>query len=195
MSTAAENVTPPAPRRRGRPPGARDTKPRKRRSRAELVTEPGKPASPAKKPKESQMQAQFIAWLATQPAPDLPGCKLGDFAHAVPNGIWIPGEPHVRMRIIVSQRRMGMKKGVPDVTLALPLNGWHGCYIELKRDKVALEPERIREEQVEWCERLRKVGYFVAVAVGVEGACEAVRRYVAGEPPLPFPWEDRASYD
>jgi len=187
VSIPAESIDNPAPvkRRRGRPPGVRDSKPRKRRSRSEVAAEP----KVEKKPKESVIQGRFIAWLSTQPAPNMPGCKLGDFAHAVPNGIWIPGELQTRIRIIMSQRRMGMKKGVPDVTIAFPIHGWHGCYIELKRDEMQLEPARIREEQVEWCERLRKVGYYVEMTVGLEAACDAVRRYLAGEQPPPFPWE------
>lgn len=178
----------PVKRRRGRPPGSRDTKPRVRRSSAEVRAQP----KPVKKMKEGQIQSQFISWLETVPAPNMPGGKLGHWAHAVPNGIWIPGEAHTRMRIIVTQRRQGMKKGVPDVTIAFPMHGYHGLYIELKRDVTQLEPARLTDEQKGWLTRLRAVGYYAAMCVGLEEACNTVRRYLDGLPPLPFPWEGAA---
>ncbi len=179
-----------APRKRGRPAGARDSKPRVRRSRLEVAT--GAPAAPQKlkKQRESDIQKAFIKWIDMQPAPGMVGCKLGEWVYAVPNGVWIPGEMVTRMRIIMTQRRLGMRKGAPDITIAFPLHNWHGCYIELKRDKDQIAPAQIKEEQVVWLERLRKVGYFVMMCVGLEEACDAVRRYIDGEEPLPFPWED-----
>lgn len=187
MHLQSETAPQPKPKRRGRPAGARDTKPRVRRSKAQLAS--GVPAATVKKPRESDMQKQCIKWIDMQPAPDMPGHKLGEFVFAVPNGVWIPGEMVTRMRIIMSQRRLGMRKGAPDITIAFPVHGWHGAYIELKRDKDQLAPAQLKDEQIGWLERLRKVGYFVEMCVGVEGFCDAVRRYLAGEQPRAFPWE------
>lgn len=179
----------PAPRRkRGRPPGTRDAKPRVRRSRKAIAE--GAPAPRAKPVRESDHQKQFIKWIDTQPAPDMPGMKLGQFCYAVPNGVWIPGEEKTRMRIIMSQRRLGMRKGAPDITLAFPVHVWHGCYIELKRDKSQTAPGKLDENQIAWLERLRQVGYYVRMCVGVEEACDAVREYLSGQFPPPFPWEE-----
>lgn len=178
----------PKPRRRGRPAGTRDSKPRKRRTRAEVQSGAAAVAK-VKKPRESDIQKQFIKWIDMQPAPDMPGCKLGEWVFAVPNGIWIPGDTITRMRIIMSQRRLGMRKGAPDVTIAFPVHGWHGAFIELKRDKEQVAPAQIKPEQRAWLDRLRRVGYFVEMCVGLEAACDAVRRYLDGALPEPLPWD------
>ncbi len=177
-----------APRRfRGRKPGVRDSKPRKRRTRAEMAADVAAGKTAAGKPmREADHQKQFIKWIDQQPAPGLPGEKLGNYCYAVPNGIWIPTpDKHLRMRIIMSQRRLGLRKGIPDIVLDLPLHQWHGARLEMKRD----ENSAISEEQIAWLERLRKRGFFCELVPGVQGATAAVRRYLAGEPPLPFPWE------
>lgn len=182
---ATETTSQPAPkRRRGRPAGSRDTKPRKRRGRAELAAVPAAPVRPIR---ETDIQRQFIRWLDGQPAPDMPGMKLGQFAYAIPNGVWIPApDQHQRMRIIMTMRRMGLRKGYPDIAIDLPRHGRPGARLELKRDAMSA----ISPEQMEWLERLRSVGYFAELCPGIEAATDAVRRYLAGEPPLAFPWEE-----
>lgn len=181
MSEAAEQLAPPK-RKRGRPPGARDSKPRVRRSRNAVAAEP----KPARKVRESDHQIALMKWLDTVPAPNMGGPKLGHFAFAVPNGVWVPAPIDLRMRIIITMRRQGLKKGVPDVWIMLPLHGWHGCIIELKRD----ERSQIAPEQIEWLDRLRGAGYFVELARGIQEATAAVNRYLAGEQPAPFEWVD-----
>jgi hypothetical protein len=188
-----QTTTAPQPKRRGRPKGAKDAAPRKRRPKA-VVAE-----AKVRKVREGDMQAQCMKWLDTIPAPGMPG-RVGDYTYAVPNGIWLPGaDVQMRIRVIMTMRRQGMKKGVPDVTIALPLHGYHGCIIELKRLRVANSsgPETtcMGEEQIVWLERLKLAGYFVEVAVGVPGFCAAVSRYLAGEAPEPFPWDEVVTGD
>lgn len=191
QTTATPTTSQPLPKRRGRPPGAKDAQPRKRRSKSETAKEP-KPAKP-KKVREGDMQAQCMKWLDTIPAPEHGG-RVGDYAYAVPNGIWLPGANlQQRIRVIMTMRRQGMKKGVLDVTIALPLHGRPGCMIELKRYQVGNwsgdNRSQMKPEQIEWAERLRRAGYFVEIAVGVPGFCAAVGRYLRGEDPEPFPWD------
>lgn len=181
-----QEQTTPVKRKRGRPPGKKDAAPRKRRSRQQIAE--GQPAAP-KKLKEGQIQSLYIKWLAGVPAPGIPGKKLGDYVFAIPNGIWIPGDLQTRIRIIMNMRRQGMKKGIPDVTIALPLHGYHGAFIELKRDAKQIQPSNIQPEQREWLTNLRAVGYFCEMVVGLHAACAAVGRYMSGAAPLPFPWE------
>lgn len=185
MSEVAEVA--PARKRRGRPPGIRDSKPRKRRTSAELRD--GTAPAKVKPVREGHIQAQCIKWLDTVPAPGV-SAKLGEFAVAVPNGVWIPGDLPTRMRIIMTQRRQGMRKGYPDISIDFPLHQWHGFKCELKRDKDQTAPGQLREEQVQWLEKLRARGYYCEMAVGIQGFTAAVRRYLAGEPPPPFPWEE-----
>ncbi len=173
--------TPPK-RKRGRPAGVKDATPRKRRGKSELSA-----AAKVVRPiRESDIQKQFIKWLDTVPAPGLPGCKLGEFAYAVPNGIWIPAPLQQRIQIIMAQRRLGLKKGIPDVIIDYPLHAWHGCRLELKRDASS----EIHDEQKAWCERLRRRGYFVELCAGLGAATAAVGRYMRGEAPLSFPWDE-----
>jgi len=49
---------------------------------------------------------------------------------------------------------LGLKKGVPDMFLALPINGKHGLYIEMKNEKGTLQKEQIKYKAL-----LQKVGY------------------------------------
>jgi len=178
-------------RKRGRPAGSRDSKPRKRRTPAEVAAQP-KVVRPIR---ESDIQAQFFRWLDTVMAPGVPGCKLGHFCFAVPNGIWIPGDIQTRIRVIMSMRRQGMKKGIPDIIIALPLHGRPGACIELKRDKSQTAPGKIHDEQKGWLTRLRNVGYFVEMTVGFGETVAAVGRYLRGEAELPFPWEKTQAED
>jgi len=185
--------TPAQPKRRGRPKGAKDSAPRKRRPSSVVKAEAKKP----RKMREGDMQAQAMKWLDSVPAPGMEGRKLGEFAFAVPNGIWLPGaDIQLRIRVIMTMRRQGMKKGVPDVKILFPMHGYHGAVIELKRLRVAgysgPETTMMGDEQIAWLDRLRAVGYFAEVAVGVAGFCAAVGRYIRGEKPLPFPWEESA---
>jgi len=176
-------------RKRGRPPGAKDAAPRARRSKQEIAAGQQAAAAVPKKLKEGQIQSLFIKWLAGVPAPGRPGRKLGDYTFAIPNGIWIPGDLQTRIRIIMNMRRQGMKKGIPDVTIALPLHNYCGAFIELKRDPKQVQPSNIAPEQRDWLTRLREVGYLVEMAVGLSNACAAVGRYMQGQAPEPFPWE------
>jgi hypothetical protein len=180
---------PPQPKKRGRPVGRKDAAPRKRRS-SEVVK-----AEKIRKVREGDMQAQCMAWLSNVPAPGIEGAKLGDYSLAVPNGIWLPGaDLQQRIRVIMTMRRQGMKKGYPDMSIDLPLHGRPGARFELKRYRVSKswskETSKMGDEQIVWCERLRSAGYFVEVVVGVAGFCAAVGRYIRGENPLPFPWEE-----
>jgi hypothetical protein len=56
-------------------------------------------------------------------------------------------------------KRMGVRKGIPDLFLSLPTDMWHGMYIELK--KKGGKPSK---EQIENGEFFKKVRYgFVVV--------------------------------
>jgi VRR-NUC domain len=65
-------------------------------------------------------------------------------------------------------KRMGVKKGVLDFFLAIPLNGKAGLWVELKVGKGRLTPE-----QIQFIERKISRGYE-AIAVWGEDAAKAV---------------------
>jgi hypothetical protein len=51
-------------------------------------------------------------------------------------------------------KRMGVRKGIPDLFLSLPTSEWHGMYIELKK-----KGGKPSHEQLENCRHFRNVRY------------------------------------
>jgi hypothetical protein len=70
-------------------------------------------------------------------------------------------------------KRMGVKRGVPDFFLAIPLNGKAGLWIELK-----VGANKPSKEQIEFGERKRQRGYEAVVVWGTEAAREAIKAYL-----------------
>ncbi len=74
---------------------------------------------------------------------------------------------------MVRNRQMGMKKGVPDLMLPIPMKGYHGLFIELKTDK-----GRLSQEQKNWIKALTTFGYKAAVCRGWEEAKDTLEEYI-----------------
>lgn len=70
-------------------------------------------------------------------------------------------------------KRQGVKAGVPDLCLPVPMNGFHGLYIEMKYGK-----NKTTEAQKEWLDALTEQGYFTAVCYGAEEAERVLSRYL-----------------
>lgn len=90
--------------------------------------------------------------------------------YAVPNG---------GNRNIVTARRLkaeGVKPGVPDLCLPVPRGGYHGLYIELKRQKRG----KIQPEQVAWLQALNEQGYRAEICLGAAEAWEVIADYMRG---------------
>lgn len=73
-------------------------------------------------------------------------------------------------------KRMGVKKGVPDLCLPSPKGRYHGLYIELKS-----ELGRPTESQKWWQQELTEQGYLSAVCYGWKQASDCIVRYLEGE--------------
>lgn len=95
------------------------------------------------------------------------GRPLSDFAWHTPNG----GSRDVREA--QKLQRMGVKRGVPDVTLAIPAGGFHGLFIELKSIG-----GRLTQAQIDCHQLLREQGYKVEVAFGWSEAVREIERYL-----------------
>jgi hypothetical protein len=69
-------------------------------------------------------------------------------------------------------QRMGVKAGVPDITLPVPVGPHHGLYIEMKRTQGG----RVTVDQKKWLIRLKANGYKTATCRGwieAKGVIEA----------------------
>jgi hypothetical protein len=95
------------------------------------------------------------------------GRALADYAWHTPNG----GSRNVREA--VKLKRLGVKPGVPDVTLAIPAVGFHGLYLELKAHGGRVSPEQRAVHEL-----LREQGYRVEVPFGWVEAAKAIERYL-----------------
>ena len=71
-------------------------------------------------------------------------------------------------------KRMGMKKGVPDICLPVPKGTYHGLWIELKADKT----KRATKEQKEWLIKLTEQGYKAVVCYGADDAVTVIKEYL-----------------
>lgn len=73
----------------------------------------------------------------------------------------------------------GVVAGVPDVFLASPRQGFHGLYIEMKRQRGGT----VQDTQKELIAALRQAGYRVEVCKGWWEAREVVENYLTGAMP------------
>ncbi len=71
-------------------------------------------------------------------------------------------------------KRMGMKRGIPDICLPSPKGKYHGLWIELKADKT----KRASKEQREWILRLSEQGYKANICYGADEAIETIKNYL-----------------
>jgi hypothetical protein len=77
-------------------------------------------------------------------------------------------------------KRMGVKKGVADFFLALPLNGKAGLWIELKVGR-----NKPSKEQEAFLQRKALRGYEVACVWGTHAAREVIKAYLKDYAPTP----------
>lgn len=71
------------------------------------------------------------------------------------------------------RKRMGVKKGVPDLCLPVARGRYHGLYIELKTPTGRATPE-----QRWWCEQLAAMGCCARVCYGWENAARVLAWYL-----------------
>lgn len=115
---------------------------------------------------EHRIQAALFKWAKCASAKH-PGLKL---MFAIPNG-------GARDAITGAMlKREGVKPGVPDIFLPLPVGNYHGLFIELKTAKGSPSPE-----QREWLMRLSNRGYAAVLCRGFDEAIDTISRYVAGQ--------------
>jgi hypothetical protein len=119
-------------------------------------------AVPGTVPTEEEDQIRFATWLALQ------GIKFTASA----NG----GSRHYLEA--AKLKRMGVSPGFPDIEIPLPSGGYHGLYIEMKREKAGI----LSSYQRNWLEYLREKHYYAEVAHGFDEAKEIVLHYLSLTP-------------
>ena len=88
--------------------------------------------------------------------------------------VHIPNESKRTASYGAKMKRMGLRKGFPDLFLPTAKKGFHGLFIELKRDKAS----RPTKEQLEWLSYLNREGYRAIVAYGVDEAMKEIANYM-----------------
>ena len=71
-------------------------------------------------------------------------------------------------------KAIGLQKGFPDLFVPEARNGFHGLFIEMKRDRT----RKPTKEQKEWIELLNEKGYLAVVAYGADEAIATIRSYM-----------------
>ena len=71
-------------------------------------------------------------------------------------------------------KRIGLRKGVPDLCMPVPRMGFHGLYIELKKDST----KKASKEQKEWLFKLEQQGYAVSICFGANEAINLITAYM-----------------
>lgn len=71
-------------------------------------------------------------------------------------------------------KKIGVKPGVPDLFLPVARGGWHGLFIEMKRQKGG----RLSDDQKAWIDALTEQHYMAVRADGAEQACEILYKYL-----------------
>jgi len=85
----------------------------------------------------------------------------------------IPNEGVRNVRNASRMKAEGMTKGVPDLFLAIPMKGFHGLFIEMKRVKGS----NISQEQKDFISDLKAQGYSCHICKGCEEAIKVFDWY------------------
>ena len=118
-------------------------------------------------PSESEEQRMLMEWAEWSKGnhPEL------ELLFHIPNG---------GSRNLIEARHLkeqGVKAGVPDIMLPVSRGGYHGLFIEMKRQKGG----KISKEQEHWIVKLNWKGYLAVVCAGWEEAAEMLMKYLKEE--------------
>lgn len=107
-----------------------------------------------------------------------------EWLHAIPNG-GARGDSSRSKAIRGKQLKAeGVKKGVYDLFLPFPANGYHGLYLELKTPERKPKTSRggggITPEQKVFGVYALEAGYQAKVVYGADEAIEALKEYLSG---------------
>ena len=113
-------------------------------------------------PTESEEQKALIKWWAFQ---------YPQFDHLL---FHIPNGGLRNLKTAVRLKAEGVKPGVADLFLAIPSGGFHGLFIEMKRQHGNCQTETQKQFQ----EAVQRQGYFYLLARGWIAAKDGIERYL-----------------
>ena len=128
-----------------------------------------KPKKPVKRiPTEHEEQAAVIQWWAGYAA-----------QHKIPENLLfaIPNGANKSMATAAKFKREGLRKGVPDLFLAVSRGGFHGLFVEMKRVKNSYASD----DQNYFSCLLMGEGYEMYFCFGAEPAIRVIKEYLGVE--------------
>jgi len=121
---------------------------------------------------ETQQQKALIKWFR------LNYPELEMLLFSIPNGAnFSSASNKQRYGQVNKLKAEGMKKGVPDLMLAFPCNGFAGLFLEMKDEGKTLCS--LSKEQAAYIETLNAVGYCAVWCAGFDVAKAAIVAYLA----------------
>lgn len=88
--------------------------------------------------------------------------------------VHIPNESKRSETYGAKMKRMGLRKGFPDLFIPTAKQGFHGLFIELKRDRHS----RVSAEQKAWIVYLNEHGYRSTICYGADEAINEIKNYM-----------------
>ncbi|RTL04621.1 hypothetical protein EKK58_09940 [Candidatus Dependentiae bacterium] len=113
------------------------------------------------KKEEENEQGEFVSWARSTYPFLLITCSLGGIPCSIRQG--------------VRYKRMGYKKSWPDLTIAYPNRGFHGCFIEMKKTNGSKDSDQEKLILV-----LNSLGYYAKTCIGIEDAKATLTWYMKG---------------
>lgn len=107
------------------------------------------------------------------------------YPHVIFKTHWLDGAM-LKPGAVFKLARVTGRRGFPDLFICEPVNGFHGLFLELKREGFSLRRKNGRwynehiEEQAKLMAELRQKGYAVGFAAGRESAENALSLYLEG---------------
>lgn len=119
-------------------------------------------------PSERQEQLALVKWLGYHPILKNYFCKNDNEGKRTPQ----QG---------ANLKRLGLRPGVSDIFIYYPSNGFHGLWIEMKRNKKYTKSEMntptwIAQER--FLESVKSVGYEAKICYGWEDGVRVIERYL-----------------
>ena len=94
------------------------------------------------------------------------------------NGSHLAGSPMQRARKMNRMKKEGLKVGVSDLFIAVPHEGYHGMWLEMKDAGKTFSSLSL--DQVAHIDLMNDMGYMATWAAGFDDARRSIERYMEG---------------